>query len=131
MMRKTTTGAAATGRTARGAAERFGRYAEAVCRLALRLAGYRVLAARERTPLGEIDIVAQRGGILAIVEVKARRDPGVAAAALSGRQSQRLVRAATVFLSRHPELSGLAVRFDVMLVSPWRWPRHLVDAWRP
>jgi len=102
-----------------------------MCRLALRLAGYRVLSARERTPVGEIDIVAQRGAVLAIVEVKARREVGIAAAAVSGRQCRRLARAAAVFLARHPELARLSVRFDVMLVSPWRWPRHLADAWRP
>lgn len=115
----------------RAAAERFGRRAEAVCRLALRLGGYRVVSVRERTPLGEIDIVARRGGILAIVEVKARRDAGAATVALSERQRRRLARAAAAFLARHPELAPLSVRFDVMLVSPWRWPRHLADAWRP
>ncbi|MEI6984996.1 MAG: YraN family protein [Rhodospirillaceae bacterium] len=114
-----------------GAAERFGRRAEALCRLALRLAGYRIVATRERTPLGEIDIVARRGGSLAIVEVKARREAGCAAGAVSQRQQQRLVRAAAVFLARRPDLAELAVRFDVMLVAPWRWPEHLMDAWRP
>jgi len=114
-----------------GAAERFGRHAEALCRLALRLNGYRVVAARERTPVGEIDIVARRGAILAIVEVKARADAVGAALALTARQRGRLFRAAAAFLGRHPELAGLSVRFDLMLVSPWRWPRHLPDAWRP
>lgn len=97
----------------------------------MRLGGYRVVSVRERTPLGEIDIVARRGGILAIVEVKARRDAGAATVALSERQRRRLARAAAAFLARHPELAPLSVRFDVMLVSPWRWPRHLADAWRP
>ena len=119
-------------KVARGAAaERFGRHAEALCRLALRLGGYRVVAVRERTPAGEIDIVARRGATLAIVEVKARGDAVRAAEALSARQRNRLNRAAAAFLARRPELAGLAVRFDVMLVSPWRWPRHLADAWRP
>ncbi|MEI7608295.1 MAG: YraN family protein [Rhodospirillaceae bacterium] len=115
----------------RAAAERFGRRAEAWCRLALRLKGYRVLAVRERTPVGEIDIVVRRGGVVAIVEVKARRDGGGLAEAVSPRQWARLERAAAMFLGRHGELAGLAVRFDVMLVRPWRWPVHVPDAWRP
>ena len=112
-------------------AERFGRFAEAWCRLALRVRGYRVIAARERTPLGEIDILARRGCVLAVVEVKARRDADCAAGAVSVRQWGRLARAAAALLARRPELATLSVRFDVMLVTPWRWPRHIPDAWRP
>lgn len=113
------------------AAERFGRHAETWCRLALRLKGYRIVATRERNPAGEIDIVARRGAILAIVEVKARRQPTQAAEALTSRQRRRVARAAAIFLAQHPALATLSVRFDVMLVSPWHWPRHLRDAWRP
>ena len=51
---------------------RTGLGAEALCRLALRLKFYRVLASRYRSPLGEIDIVAMRGKTVALVEVKAR-----------------------------------------------------------
>ena len=115
----------------RTAAERFGRRAEGWCRLVLRLKGYRVLAVRERTPAGEIDIVARRGGMVAIVEVKARRDGAGLAEPVSPRQRARLERAAAMFLGRHGELAGLSVRFDVMLVRPWRWPEHVRDAWRP
>ena len=55
------------------AAWRRGRWSEALCRLALRLKGYRILARGWRCQQGEIDIVARRGGTVAIVEVKARR----------------------------------------------------------
>ena len=113
------------------AAETRGRRSETLAAWALRLKGYRILGRRLKTPLGEIDIVARRGGVVAIVEVKARRTGGDAAEAVSPRQQQRLVRAATAFLGRHGNLAGLAVRFDVMLVRPWRWPEHLADAWRP
>ena len=115
----------------RTASERFGRRAEGWCRLALRLKGYRVLAERERTPAGEIDIVARRGGVVAIIEVKARRDRDGLADPVSPRQRRRLERAAALFLGRHGELAALTVRFDVMLVRPWRWPEHIRDAWRP
>ncbi len=119
------------GTTSRAAAERFGRRAEAWCRLALRLKGYRVLAVRERTPVGEIDMVVRRGGVVAVVEVKARRQGAGLDEPVSARQRGRLERAAAMFLGRHGELAGLAVRFDVMLVRPWRWPEHIPDAWRP
>ncbi|WP_298377763.1 YraN family protein [Azospirillum sp.] len=111
-------------------AESFGRFAEELCRLALRLKGYRILANRLRTPLGEIDIVARRGQTIAMVEVKARRDWDSANEAVNARQRGRLARAAHVYLAANPQYAGYVLRFDVMLVTPWSWPRHLIDAWR-
>ena len=111
-------------------AERFGRYAEALCRLLLMAKGYRILATRLRTPMGEIDIVALRRDELAVVEVKGRRDWETAAEAVTARQRARLVRAAHAFIAANPHLAGLPLRFDVMLVTPWAFPRHIVDAWR-
>ena len=52
----------ASARDGRRGAESYGRFAERLCRLALRLNGYRILARRLRTPMGEIDIVAAPGG---------------------------------------------------------------------
>lgn len=69
---------------------RFGLWAECLCRLSLRLRGYRILAARCRTPQGEIDIVAATAQVVAVIEVKARRDAASAAQALGGRRQQRL-----------------------------------------
>lgn len=114
----------------RRAAYRNGRWAERLCRFALRLKGYHVLEACYRSGVGEIDIVARRGEVLAVVEVKARRSLREAAEAVSPSQRARLVRAGSAFLSRNPQLNGLTLRFDAMLVTPWSWPRHLVDAWR-
>jgi len=111
-------------------ARRRGRWAEALARLALRLAGYRILALDRRSHVGEIDIIARRGRRLAFVEVKARASLEVAAEAILQRQRRRIARAAAGFLAARPDLAGLEVRFDVVLVAPWRWPRHVVDAWR-
>lgn len=108
---------------------RRGRWSEALCRSVLRLKGYRILASDFRVPVGEIDIVAQRGRTLAIVEVKARESLTEAADSISLRQRQRIGRAAAAFLALHPTLAGLVVRFDVMLVRPWRFPYHLEAAW--
>jgi putative endonuclease len=101
------------------------------CVWRLRLAGYRVLARRFRSPAGEIDIVARRGGVLAFVEVKARATYEQAAFALTDSQLRRIARAAEAFAARHPALLGCAWRFDAMLVTPRGWPRHMTDVWRP
>jgi len=67
---------------------------------------------------------------LAIVEVKARPNAAQAAEALGPRQRRRIGRAAALFLAHHPQHAALAVRFDAMLVRPWRPPKHVRDAWR-
>jgi putative endonuclease len=115
---------------ARGRAQRRGRLAELLCRWHLRLHGWRIVAADWRCPSGEIDILARRGGVLAIIEVKTRSDLAAAAAAVLPRQRRRIARAASAFLLARPDLAALAPRFDVMLVAPLRPPRHLMDAWR-
>jgi putative endonuclease len=97
----------------------------------LRLTGFRVLARRFATPVGEIDLIARRGRLLIFVEVKRRADLAAAGEALQPRQQQRIARAAEVFLQRRPALRGLECRFDVVAVAPWRWPRHVQDVWRP
>ena len=111
-------------------ARRRGRLAEFLCRWHLRLRGWRVVACDWRCPVGEIDIVARRGGVLAIVEVKSRGDLDRATAALLPRQRRRIARAAAAFLAARPDLAALALRFDVMTVAPRRLPRHLAGAWR-
>ena len=92
--------------------------------------GFRILARRFRTPVGEIDIVARRGRTLVAIEVKARDDHASAVEAVTPRQRRRITRAAAHFLSGRPSLAHLTVRFDVMLVMPRRLPLHLRDAWR-
>jgi putative endonuclease len=104
-------------------------WAEALCRFVLRVKGYRIVARRYRSKLGEIDIVAARGRSLAFVEVKARGSYDVAAEAITLHQRQRLQRAAEDFLARHPHYGAYGVRFDAMMVTPWRWPKHIVNAW--
>ena len=115
----------------RRAAERRGRGAEAAAAWLLRLKGYRILARDLRTPVGEIDLIARRGRVLALIEVKTRATRDQAAAAISPRQRQRIARAGEAFLARRPDLAALDLRFDALLLAPGRWPLHVVDAWRP
>jgi putative endonuclease len=115
---------------ARRRARRRGRLAEHLCRWHLRLRGWRILACDWRCPSGEIDILARRRDVLAAIEVKSRRDFATGALALAPRQRRRIARAVEAFLVSRPELSPLAIRFDVMVVEPRRLPRHLPGAWR-
>jgi len=110
-------------------AELAGRRAETLCAWWLRLKGYRIGAHRSRQPGGEIDLVAVRWGVLAMIEVKARATTRAAAESISARQQTRIARAANSFLASNPGLSGLTVRFDMMLVAPWRPPVHIANAW--
>jgi putative endonuclease len=112
------------------AAHRRGEWAERLCLWHLRLRGYRVLARRYRTPVGEIDLIVRRGRTVAAIEVKARADDARAAEAILWKQRGRITRALEHFLQGRPDLGDAALRFDVMLVAPGRWPRHLRDAWR-
>jgi putative endonuclease len=108
---------------------RRGRLGEALCVLSLRLKGYRILARDYRVPMGEIDIVARRGAVVAAIEVKARPSTGAAVESVSPRQRRRVQRALDHFLAGRPRLASLTFRFDVMTVAPGRWPRHIPNAW--
>lgn len=120
-------------RDRRHASHAAGLSAEALAALALRLKGYRILARRWRSPLGEIDLIARAPGrdpVIAAIEVKHRASLEAAAGAALARQRARIARAAAHYLSLNPQLAGASLRFDVVLCAPWRWPRHLRDAWQ-
>jgi len=97
----------------------------------LRFSGFRILARRYKTPVGEIDIVARRGKTLVFVEVKARQDLSTALQAVSPQMKNRIIRAANYFMARHSGFVGMDIRFDLIAVAaPWYW-RHLDNVWRP
>lgn len=112
-------------------AERRRRYrrglsGEFAAALYLRAKGYRVLERRFKTTLGEIDIVARRGKRLAFIEVKRRRTLADAEAAITPRLRTRVRRAASLWLARNPRFHDHEVRFDVIFLVPYHWPRHVV-----
>ncbi|NJO55371.1 MAG: YraN family protein [Rhodospirillales bacterium] len=109
-------------------AERYGRAAESLAAVLLRLKRYRLIARDLRTPVGEIDLIAQRGNLVAFVEVKART--GEATEVLSAGQRRRIVRAAELFLASRPDLARMDVRFDLIIIGGRRWPRHIQAAFR-
>ena len=116
-------------RKARGArARRAGRRQEIVAALILMLKGYRILGFRLRTPEGEIDLLAQRGDTLAVVEVKSRASIEEALEAVGPTQRARLKRAARAIAARRAMRPN--VRLDLVALAPGAWPRHIPDAWR-
>ena len=123
------TGAAAPPASAeRQIAFRLGLSAESRAAAFLIAKGYRIVARRWRSPLGEIDIVARRGRVLVFVEVKARASLDDAAFAVTERQKRRIAAAAEAWLARNPADGQCFIRFDAMLVAPRRVPRHIANA---
>jgi putative endonuclease len=117
-------------RRARGAAARLsGRRAEVVAALWLMAKGYRILGFRLVTPLGEIDLLAQRGGVLAVVEVKSRTSLEAALEAVTHEQRARLRRAGAHVAASRAGLRDAVVRLDLIALAPGRRPRHVPDAW--
>ncbi len=118
------------GTPARRAARTRGRWAESAAALWLRLKGYRIVARGFSWRGGEIDVIVRRGRALAFVEVKYRADAGSAAEAITVAKRARIAGTARAWIAAHPDMAALALRFDAVLVTPWRLPVHLVDAWR-
>lgn len=112
----------------RQAAFRLGVSAEGRAALLLAAKGYRELARRWKSPVGEVDLVMRRGRLLVFVEVKARPRLDDAAWSVLPRQKQRIVAAAEAWLAAHPEHAGYDIRFDAVLVAPGRLPQHVAAA---
>lgn len=113
----------------RQVAERGGRRAEALAALWLQLKGWRILARRARTPVGEVDLVAKRGRTVAFIEVKARATDEQAGFALDEYRLRRVAAAAEALAARYAR-PGDDIRIDAMFIIPRRLPRHLANVWR-
>lgn len=96
----------------------IGRAAEERAAAYLEGRGYRILARNFRAQGGEIDLVAERDGVLCFVEVR-RRGAGArvgALASVDSRKRARLSAAARAFVARH-SLAGRPARFDVVALE--------------
>ncbi len=82
--------------------------------------GYTITVRNYRTRCGEIDLIAEKDGFLAFVEVKTRREGawGGPAAAVTRQKQRRLILAAEGYLQEHP--TGLQPRFDVVAITTAR-----------
>jgi putative endonuclease len=114
------------------ATQAFGEIGERVAERWLRRKGWRVVQRRFRNGHRDIDLVVERDGLIAFVEVKARNGTefGLPVEAVNWRKQRELSRSAHVWIERHgrPEDS---YRFDVVGVlvegSTVR-VRHVEDA---
>ncbi len=110
------------------AAEKQGHRGEALAALFLQAKLYRLRDRRYKTPVGEIDLIAEKSGTIIFIEVKTRGKNADETMALAAVNHARITRAAQYWLSRHPAESGKDMRFDVIFLARGRWPRHLINA---
>jgi putative endonuclease len=115
-------------RRERQAAFRLGLSAESRAALYLIGKGFRILARRWKSPVGEVDIIARRRKLLVFVEVKARERIDDAAWSVTMRQRARIAAAAEAWLAANGDDSITDIRFDAMLVAPGRLPHHIPAA---
>ena len=112
-------------RGSRQKAYRRGHRGEWIAALALMLKGYRIVARRWKTKLGEVDLIARRGDLVLVVEVKCRPTLIEAMDAIGHQSQRRIEAAADLWLMRQPDFARLSVRFDMVAVLPRRWPVHV------
>ena len=115
-------------RPERQVAFRFGLSAESRAATLLVVKGFRIVARRWKSSVGEIDIVARRKKLLVFVEVKARERLDDAAECFTTRQQRRIAAAAGAWLAEHPDDIECDIRFDAILVAPRRMPQHIQAA---
>lgn len=116
-------------RKQRQKAWKWGALTEDLTALAYRLMGYRILARRFKTSVGELDIVARRRRTLVFVEVKFRTDRAAWADAIPEPQRSRISSAAQAFVATNPHYLFDDQRIDVVLIAAGTLPRRVKNAW--
>lgn len=116
------------------ARQELGALGERIAERWLRARGWRILDRRFRNGHRDLDLVAERGGVVAFVEVKTRRglEGGDPVEAVNWRKQRELGRSARVWIDRHGP-PGAAYRFDVigvLLEGRRVLIRHVEDAFR-
>ena len=106
----------------------IGLRAEIIAIIYLFFKGYRVLKWRFKTPVGEIDIIAEKSGQLVCIEVKSRKIMTGALEAVTPQARARIARAARMFISRNPGYLAQPIRFDLIAIAGLKI-RHLDNAW--
>lgn len=82
--------------------------------------GWQILQRNYRCKVGEIDIIAEDGGQVVFIEVRARSNRRFASAAASvdRRKQQKLLRAASLYLRSAGSRQNFPCRFDVIAFDP-------------
>lgn len=102
--------------------------AELLSKLWLWTFGYSILEQRYKTPMGEIDLIARKGKHIAFIEIKYRQTFEEAAYSITDHQKKRINKAALLWLAKEEQLGFDSLSFDVILVSPWKLPHHIKNA---
>ena len=98
--------------------KRTGEKGEELAARYLAKAGYRIIARNYRCPFGEIDIVAEEGGMLVFVEVKSRRSEAYGEPQLAvGRAKQKKLSLISLNYLSEKKLPHRSARFDVVAVK--------------
>ncbi len=105
-----------------------GKRAEWLALVYLLCKGYRLLARRYKCPAGEVDLIVARRSLVVFVEVKYRGDRDVAAFSITPKQQSRIIRAAQYWTLKNQRDGPQQMRFDAILLAPWRWPLHIENA---
>jgi putative endonuclease len=113
---------------ARRKAERRGRWSEYLAAAYLLFKGYRIIALRHKTKWGEVDIIARRGDLVVLVEVKARASRQLAVDAVSYESQRRIRASGDVWLAKQPDAARLSIRCDIVAMVPGHWPFHIENA---
>ena len=109
-----------------------GHRAENLACLYLRLQGYRILERRFKVRQGEVDIIAGKGKVIAMIEVKQRSSKEAAQASVSHENQSRLMDAAEIYINQSRNLQGIdfELRYDFLYVIG-RWKiQHITNAFQ-
>jgi len=100
----------------------LGQEGERIAARHLQKQGYRIIERNFRTRFGEIDLIAQKGSLLAFIEVKARignEDFGQAEWPITKRKIAQVKRMAEVYLvKKQPDYQNLRIDAITIIISP-------------
>jgi len=109
-------------------AQRWGHVSEWIAAASLILKGYRIMKLRHKTKLGEVDIIARKGHLIVMVEVKARRTIEEAFNSVTLTSQRRIEAAGDLWVGEQNNAHLLSIRYDIIAVRPWKWPTHYENA---
>ncbi len=109
---------------------KFGIVGEFIAIVFLVIKGYKIIARRYKTKVGEIDIIASKKDLLIMIEVKSRKYYDEVEEVLSLNQRKRIKNAANFFIQKnYKKFCNHSVRFDLIIVKPFCIPKHFIDFW--